>query len=147
MRKVKIGNDLYTEVSPDEIWKLYSHLNGIFSGSGNTTNAKLIPKGPRARDFDIRYDDNEKMEMVYPNPTKGLSFSDSIERLRNIPIKGVVWILPKNTEIPKGLVINYKNNGTDHPLFNVGEPMSVTDLMLKLKYVASKMKSTNERIR
>ena len=148
MKKVKIGNDLYTEISPNEIWKLYSHLHGIFSGSGNTTSPKLIsPKGPRARDFDIRYDHNEKMEMVYPNPTKGLSFSDSIERLRNIPIKGAVWVLPKDTDIPKGLVINYKNNKTDHPLFNVGEPMSVTDLMLKLQYVASKMKPTNERIK
>lgn len=85
--------------------------------------------------------------MVYPNPTKGLSFSDSIKRLRSIPIKGVVWRLAKGTEIPKGLVINYKNNNTDHPLFNVGEPMSVTDLMLKLKYVSSKMEPTNERIK
>ncbi|VAW86532.1 hypothetical protein MNBD_GAMMA17-2272 [hydrothermal vent metagenome] len=148
LKKVKIGNNLYTEISPDEIWKLYSHVNGLFSGGGNTSSSKLIsPKGPRARDFDIRYDDDEKMEMVYPNTTKGLSFSDSIERLRNIPIKGVVWMLPKDAEIPKGLVINYKNKDTDHPLFNVGEPISVTDLILKLKYIASQMVSTKERIK
>ncbi len=148
MKKIKIGNDLYTEISPTEIWKLYSHLNGIFSGSGNTNSPKLIsPKGPRARDFDIRYDNDEKMEMVYPNPTIGLSFSDSIQRLRNIPIKGVVWVLPKNSEIPQGLVINYKNNETDHPLFNVGERMSVMDLIIKLQYIASQMEPTSERIK
>jgi hypothetical protein len=148
LKKVKIGNDLYTEISPDEIWKLYSHLSGLFSGSGNTSSPKLLGiKGPRARDFDIRYDYDEKMEMVYPNPIKGLSFSGSIERLRKIPIKGAVWKLPINTEIPKGIVINYKNNETDHPLFNVGKPMSVTDLILKLQFIASKMEPTNERIR
>jgi len=148
LKKIKIACDLYTELLPDEIWDLYRNLNGIFAGGGNTKSAKLIGmKGLRARDFDIRYDEGEKIEMVYPSPFKGLSFSDSIQRLRNIPIKGVVWMLPKDTEIPKGLVINYKNNETDHPLFNVGEPMSVLDLILKLQYIASKMEPTNVRIK
>lgn len=85
------------------------------------------------------------MEMVLPDVTKGLSFSDSVERLQGIPIKGAVWKLPKGSELPKGLIVNYKSK--DHPLINVEYKMSVFDLMAKLRLLASMMTKTEVKIR
>lgn len=37
--------------------------------------------GPRRNDLDVRIDPQSGLEKVYPNPVKGLSFSDSVETL------------------------------------------------------------------
>ncbi len=143
---MKSDKDLYTQVKPEDIWKVYSSLDALFRGGGNQSSPRFYgPKGVRASDFNIIIDPIEKMEMVLPDRTKGLSFSDSVERLQGIPIKGVVWRLPKGTELPKGLVIHYKTK--DHPLINVEYKMSVLDLMAKLKQLASLMTKTEFKIR
>src|SRR5579872_4873081 len=87
----------------------------------------------------------KKMEMVLPDPHKGLSFADSIERLRAIPIRGVVWKLPKGKILPSGLLINYRTK--DHPLINVARRMSDMDLMLKLKALSEMMERTEVTIK
>lgn len=143
---MKSDKDLYTQVNPEDIWTVYSSLDALFRGGGNQSTPRLYgPKGVRASDFNIMIDPIEKMEMVLPNITKGLSFSDSVERLQGIPIKGVIWRLPKGADLPKGLIINYKKK--DHPLINVEYKMSVLDLMVKLKQLASLMIKTEFRVR
>lgn len=143
---MKSEDDLYTTLSPDEIWKVYWNIDFLFRGGGSRDNPNLIgTKGPRARDFDIRYDTEERIEMVFPNPRKGLSFSDNIPRLQSLGISGVVWKLPKNSIIPKGLVINYKTK--DHPLINVQHKMSSLELEAKLKVIAQQMIPSEVRIK
>ncbi len=138
--------DLYTQILPEELWKVYSSLDALFRGGGNSSSPRLLgPKGVRASDFHIVADPIERMEMVLPDTTKGLSFSDSIERLQGIPIKGTIWKLPKGSELPKGLVVNYKTK--DHPLINVEYKMSVFDLMAKLKQLSAMMTKTEVKIR
>lgn len=133
--------DLYTSLPPDEVWQVYSNVEALFRGGGSMTSAKLLHQhGPRANDFTIVYDTIEQMEMVIQASNKGLSFSDSVERLKQIPIRGVVWRLPKGKILPKGLIINYLTK--DHPLINVEHRMSVMDLMLKLKALAEMMERT-----
>ncbi len=143
---MKSDKDLYTQVMPADLWKVYSSLDALFRGGGNASSSRLFgPKGVRASDFYIVNDAEEQMEMVLPDKTKGLSFSSSIERLQGIPIKGTVWKLPKGTQLPKGLVVNYKTK--DHPLINVEYKMSVLDLMAKLKVLASMLTKTEVKIR
>lgn len=143
---MKSDKDLYTQIMPNELWKIYSSLDALFRGGGNSSSPRLFgPKGVRASDFHIATDSIEKIEMVLPDKTKGLSFSDSVERLQGIPIKGLVWKLPKGSELPKGLVVNYKTK--NHPLINVEYKMSIFDLMAKLKLLALMMTKTEVKIR
>jgi hypothetical protein len=138
--------DLYTQIRPEEVWQVYRDVEAIFKGGGSSTSAKMHgQQGIRAKDFTIIYDPLEQMEMVCPDRTKGLSFSDSIDRLKHLPIRGVVWRLPKGRMLPKGLVINYQTR--DHPLINVEYRMSVMDLMVKLKQLADLMERTEVTIK
>ena len=143
---MKSDKDLYTELKPEEIWKVYRNVEALFRGGGNQGSPRLYgSKGVRARDFKIFFDHRENLEMVLPDKTKGLSFADSIERLENLPVRGTVWCLPKGTKLPKGLVINYKD--LDHPLVNVEYKMTVLELMAKLKQLAILMEKTEVTIR
>lgn len=135
----------FTVIGPDEIWKLYSDLHGIFRGGGNSTIPKIVrADGPRRADLDVRVDPKTKLEMVYPNVTKGLSFADSVQTLATKAIEGHVWIIPMGTRIPNGLVFNVKDY--DHPLLNVSEPMSVAQLTELLTELASMMKPCDVKI-
>lgn len=135
---IKLEKGKFTTLGPDEIWKLYNNLHGIFRGSGNLKTPKIVrADGPRRQDLDIRIDPNTGLEMVYPNPTKGLSFSDSIDTLANKSLEGQVWMIPKNTNIPQGLVFNIKDY--DHPLLNVADKISVLQLTALLTELAALM--------
>lgn len=135
----------FTTISPDEIWKIYNNLNGIFRGGGNTKTPKIVrTDGPRRKDLDIRFDANTGQEIVYPNRTKGLSFSDSVQTLAEKELEGQVWIIPKNTKIPEDLVFNIKDY--DHPLLNVSKPISVLDMTALLTQLASLMKPCDIKI-
>lgn len=70
--------DLYTTIQPEDVWKVYQNIEALFRSGGNRAEPKLVgPKGVRARDFHITYDDDDAcIEVVLPNKTKGLSFSD-----------------------------------------------------------------------
>lgn len=135
----------FTTIGPDEIWKIYSNLHGIFRGGGNTKIPKIVrADGPRRKDLDIRLDPRTGLEMVYPNPVKGLSFSDSVETLARKSLEGQVWVIPKGTKIPSGLVFNIKDK--DHPLLNVSKSMSVLELTALLTELASLMKPCDVKI-
>jgi len=135
----------FTTLTPEDVWKIYNNLHGLFRGGANTKTPKLVrADGPRRNDLDIRLDPNTKMETVYPNPIKGLSFADSIETLAGKELEGQVWIIPKGTKIPGNLVFNVKDY--DHPLLNVSKPMSVLDLTVLLTELASLMKPCDVKI-
>ena len=89
----------FTTIGPDEIWKIYNSLHGIFRGGGNAKAPKIVrANGPRRKDLDVRIDPSTGLEMVYPNSTKGLSFSDSVETLAKKSLEGQVWVIPKGSE-------------------------------------------------
>lgn len=139
------SSDTYTLISPGDLWKIYSSVHGIFRGGGSDSSPKLTgANGPRARDFDIVYDATEKCEIALPDQTKGLSFSSTIDRLRKIPIPGRVWVLPKGSQLPEGLMFSYRTQ--DHPLLTVSRRVTVLDLLSKLSAVADLLRLTDTRI-
>ena len=135
----------FTTVGPEEIWKLYSSLHGIFRGGGNTKAPKIVrADGPRRKDLDIRVDPDTGLEMVYPNQTKGLSFADSVETLARKELEGQVWVIPRGKKIPGDLVFNIKD--LDHPLLNVSRPMTVLDMTALLTKLAELMEPCDVKI-
>jgi len=135
----------FTTLGPEDVWKIYNNLHGLFRGGANTKTPKLVrADGPRRKDLDIRIDPNTKLEMVYPNPIKGLSFADSIESLAGKKLEGQVWFIPRGTRIPGDLVFNVKDY--DHPLLNVSKPMSVLNLTALLTELSSLMKPCDVKI-
>ena len=86
----------------------------------------------------------QRCQIVIPDPSKGLSFSDSVERLKGIPIAGRVWLLPRGAMIPEGLAFNYRTKG--HPLLNVSRRMTVVDLTTKLTAISALLKPTDTNI-
>ena len=98
----------------------------------------------READFTIQWDKAANEYMVYPHPSKGLSFSNSIARLKDIPVAGKVWCLPRTVMLPKDLVMNYKT--FDHPLLNVGVKMPLAKLIEKLKELEALMHNTGVKI-
>jgi hypothetical protein len=135
----------FTTLGPEDIWKIYNNLHGLFRGGANTKAPKLVrADGPRRKDLDIRVDPNTKLETVYPNSIKGLSFADSVETLAGKELEGQVWIIPRGTKIPGDLVFNVKD--FHHPLLNVSKPMSVLNLTALLTELASLMKPCDIKI-
>ena len=142
------NKDLYTTIAPSELWKVYEKLDGLFRGGGSDEAPKLISaNGPRTRDFTIIYDPVERCQVAIPDVTKGLSFAGSVDRLKRNNIAGRVWLLPKGTTLPEGLVFNYKNPDTDHPLLNVSRKMTVIELVAKLTAVAALLKKTDTKVK
>jgi len=143
---VNSSEDLFTTVQPEDLWRVYADVSQLFRGGGSQSDPKLIgPKGPRSSDFTIIYDPIERLEVVIPDPRKGLSFSDSIERLKRIPIRGAVWRLPKGSVVPRGLVFHFQTR--DHPLLNVAERMTVIELSAKLLLLSKQLVITEARIK
>lgn len=98
----------------------------------------------RPADFNIQFDKSIGEYIVYPDVTRGLSFSNSLQRLKDIPIQGKVWLLPRDKKLPEDLVINF--NTIDHPLINVGKKMTVPVLIEKLKELEKMMEYTGINI-
>ena len=143
---------MYVTVDGEHLWSIFTDArapNGLYRGGGNTKSAKMTrmeggKETVREADFTIQWDKGTNEYVVYPNPTKGLSFSNSIERLKDIPVEGKVWLFPRNKDLPKGLVMNYKT--FDHPLLNVKEKMSLPTLIEKLKEMEALMHNTGVKI-
>jgi hypothetical protein len=141
----KLIRGKYTTIGPDEIWKIYNSLSGIFRAGGNSGSPRLIrADGPRRTDFRIIYDALTGIEMVHPDATKGLSFADSITTLASKKIEGWVWTIPKGAKIPEGLCFNIKD--FDHPLLNVSKIMSVLDMTARLTQLADVMVACEVKI-
>ena len=123
---------------------------GIYRGGGNTSSPRTFKsdngKNPvRQSDLNIKFDEVTRKDMVYPDPTLGLSFSSTVDRLRKLGISGKVWRLPRNARLPEGLVINY--NDIEHPLINVAYKMTVDDLVRRLKQLEELMENTGITIK
>ena len=143
---------MYIQIERENIWQVYTTeiaKDGLLRGGGNTSSAKMFrsnngEESVRPADFKIVFDASSGEHVVYPDPTKGLSFSSNLQRLRDIPIPGRVWLLPRDRKLPEGLVINYKT--IDHPLLNVSRNMKMSELIGKLKEVEAMMTDTGVKI-
>lgn len=144
---------MYIQIESKNVWQVYTEQiakeGGLLRGGGNVSSPKLYKTehgedSVRPADFKIVYDKPSGEYMVYPDPTKGLSFSSSLQRLRDIPIPGRVWLLPRGKPLPDGLTINYKS--IDHPLLNVARKMPMQELIEKLKELESMMTNTGVKI-
>lgn len=82
--------------------------------------------------------------MVHPNPSRGLSFANSVEMLSRKRIEGHVWKLPRGAMLPEGLVFNVRE--IDHPLLNVSRVLSVLDMTVRLTQLADMMVSCQVKI-
>lgn len=148
----KIDNELWLELDNESLWKGISGLSIAYKGDGNTTNPKLYkprsparPHGFKRKDLTIRPNSTGVL-IVHPNPTIGISFSTTIDRLERLNISGVVWKLPKNTLLPDGLVFNLKSSDKEHPLLNVSKQMPLREFITKLDALAKIMLKTNHKI-
>ncbi|WP_215396142.1 hypothetical protein [Rheinheimera oceanensis] len=141
--KYRIEDGKYTTLGPQELWAFYRGLSGLYRGAGSSGSPKLVrANGPRSKDVTIVYDAEHEIEMVLPDRTKGLSFASSVEKLAKTPIiSGHVWLLPKGTMLPEGLIFNVKDK--DHPLLNVSRKMSVSEFTEKLLVLSGKMVAAN----
>ncbi len=143
---------MYIQIQRENVWQVYTEQiakDGLLRGGGNTSSAKMFKsnngeESVRPADFKIVFDGASGEHIVYPDATKGLSFSSTLQRLRDIPIPGRVWLLPRDSELPDGLTINYKT--IDHPLLNVSRKMKMSDLVAKLKALEAMMKDTGVKI-
>lgn len=144
--KRKLEDSKYTVLTPNDLWKFYSSVVGIYRGGGNTQSPKLLrANGPRARDVTIVYDPDHEIDMVVPDSSKGLSFASNIEKLsKNPTISGHVWVLPKGESLPEGLVFNVKDY--THPLLNVSRRMSLSEFTEKLVVLSSKLRPAQIKI-
>ena len=143
---------MYIQLQRENVWQVYTEQiakDGLLRGGGNMSSAKMLKSNSgeesvRPADFKIVFDAASAEHIVYPDVTKGLSFSSNLQRLRDIPIPGRVWLLPRDSELPDGLTINYKT--IDHPLLNVSRKMKMSDLVAKLKELEAMMKDTGVKI-
>lgn len=143
---------MYIQIDREDIWNVYtkkSAPDGLFRGGGNKSSAKMYKtedgkESVRPADFNIQFDKILGEYVVYPDVTRGLSFSNSLQRLQDIPIQGKVWRLPRDKALPDDLVINF--NTIDHPLINVGKKMTVPTLIAKLKELEKMMEYTGVNI-
>jgi hypothetical protein len=143
---------MYIQIQRANVWQVYTEQiakDGLLRGGGNMSSAKMFKsnngeESVRPADFKIAFDAASGEHIVYPDVTKGLSFSSNLQRLRDIPIPGRVWLLPRDSELPDGLTINYQT--IDHPLLNVSRKMKMSDLVAKLKELEAMMKDTGVKI-
>ncbi|GAA3937990.1 hypothetical protein [Litoribacillus peritrichatus] len=142
----KIEDSKYTILGPNDLWQFYTGVAGIYRGGGNSSDSKILrASGPRVKDVTIIYDPDHEIEMVVPNPSKGLSFASNVEKLSKNPIiSGHVWVLPKGESLPEGLVFNIKD--FTHPLLNVSRKMSLPEFTEKLRVLAGKLKPAKVKI-
>jgi hypothetical protein len=148
----KPGLEMYIQIDREDIWDVYTKANapqGLYRGGGNEASPKMYKsengaESVRPADFKILFDKTLGEYVVYPDVTKGLSFSNSLQRLKDLPIRGKVWRLPRDKTLPEDLVINY--NSIDHPLVNVKKKMTVPELVEKLKELEKMMEYTGVKI-
>jgi hypothetical protein len=140
---------MFITIPGDSLWSVYTKdkaPDGIYRGGGNASSPRVVKtddegkNSVRRSDFDIKFDESTKTDVAYPNPTLGLSFSSTVDRLRIRKITGKVWRLPRNARLPPGLVVNY--NDIEHPLINAAYKMTVDELVEKLKQLEALMENT-----
>jgi hypothetical protein len=141
---------MFITIPGDSLWSVYTEdkaPRGLYHGGGDDKSPRAVRKNAegqyrlkREKDFKIVFDEVSRKNIVYPDPTLGLSFSSTVERLQRLGIRGKVWRLPRKARLPDGLMINY--NDITHPLINVAYKMPVEDLIEKLKQLEALMENT-----
>ena len=144
--KYRLEAAKYTVLRPEDLWHFYLGAAALYRGGGGLLGPKLLrANGPRTQDVTVIFDADQEIEVVVPDTTKGLSFSDSVQKLSQRPtISGHVWMLPRTESLPEGLVFNVKER--DHPLLNVGRRMSLVEFAEKLRVLSGKMQYARVRI-
>ncbi|EGQ8056190.1 hypothetical protein ACS6BV_004688 [Vibrio alginolyticus] len=82
--------------------------------------------------------------LIIPNRKFGISFADSLEKLRKQLVSGRAWKLSVGKKLPEGLCFNYLDK--DHPLLNVSKPMPARELQMRLEELAEIMINTNQKV-
>ncbi len=136
-----VSRNLYTVVSPGELWNTYK--NDLWRCGR--------PKHPALHKLRLGKDLYFAMDpfvpdnaLILPNEKYGISFSDSIEKLRSQPISGVAWKLELGKHLPEGLCFNYRDK--DHPLLNVSRIMPANELVSLLGELSTIMENTSQRV-
>ncbi|GAA3927133.1 hypothetical protein [Litoribacillus peritrichatus] len=137
-----LRNDVFTVVTPNNLWKEYSLQDGLYR-CGRPTHPAL-KKLRLGKDIHFALDPFVNEELILPHPKMGISFGDSIATLKKQPVSGVAWILPKYKILPEGLLFNYRDKY--HPLLNVSRKMPATELLAKLNELSKLMTCTNVRV-
>ena len=136
-----VRKDLYTVVSPKELWKVYK--NDVWR-CGRRDHAGL-DKLRLGKDLDYAIDPFvPKNALIIPNQKIGISFADSLDKLRRQPVSGRAWKLAVGKQLPEGLCFNFLQK--DHPLLNVSRPMTAEDLILRLGQLNILMTNTHEKV-
>lgn len=133
--------DLYTVVSPENLWKVYK--NDVWRcGKGTSPGLNKLRLGKDLyHAVDPFVPDNA---VIVPNQRYGISFADSLNKLRSQPVKGKAWKLPVGKKLPDVLCFNFLHQ--DHPLLNVSRPMSAKELLVCLEELAGHMINTHEKV-
>lgn len=136
-----ITKDLYTIVSPKDLWKIYK--NDVWRcGRGSHPGLNKLRLGKDLHHaIDPFVPDNA---LIIPNQKFGISFADSLDKLRKQPVSGRAWKLGIGRQLPEGLCFNFLQK--DHPLLNVSKPMTAKDLMLRLDQLSKIMTNTNQKV-
>ena len=133
--------DLYTVVSPKELWKVYKSDVWRCGRSSHPGLQNLRLGKDLHYALDPFVPDNA---LIIPNRKFGISFADSLEKLRKQPVSGLAWKLSVGKKLPEGLCFNFLEK--DHPLLNVSRPMTASELQLRLKQLANIMTNTNQKV-
>lgn len=136
-----VSKNLYTVVSPKELWSVYK--NDVWR-CGRNSHAGLN-KLRLGKDLHYAIDpfipDNA---LILPNQKFGISFADSLDKLRKQPVSGRAWKLAVGRQLPDGLCFNFLQK--DHPLLNVSRPMTANNLLICLEQLSKLMINTNEKV-
>lgn len=100
---------MYIQIERENIWQVYTTeiaKDGLLRGGGNTSSAKMFKsnngeESVRPADFKIVFDAPSGEHFVYPDLTKGLSFSSNLQRLRDIPIPVASGCCPVTESCPR----------------------------------------------
>ena len=136
-----VSKNLYTVVSPKELWSVYK--NDVWR-CGRNSHAGLN-KLRLGKDLHYAIDpfipDNA---LILPNQKFGISFADSLDKLRKQPVSGRAWKLAVGRQLPDGLCFNFLQK--DHLLLNVSRPMTANNLLICLEQLSKLMINTNEKV-
>ncbi len=136
---MSLKGDFYTTASPEDFW--IEVINSpIYRSSQSRNNPKFLSRRVlRKSDFKIATDPFTEDRLILPDYTRGLSFADSIETLRNKKVRGkfifrgqYAWKISIGA-LPHGLVVNYQDK--THPLINVRIPMKESEFIEKINHL------------
>ena len=136
-----INQNYYTVISPEKLWEAYRQ-DILRCGRGTHPGLQKLRLG---KDIHFATDPfTPNNSMIIPNHKFGISFADSIEKLRKQPVSGTAWKLPFGKQLPDGLCFNYREK--DHPLLNVSRVMPENEFISLLQKLSGLMENTKQKV-